>query len=581
MENCEATIKTPPTALYDFPKLIRGGENKYVDKTELLYRLAKPKTDAQYFISRPRRFGKSLMLSTLKAMFEGRRELFKGLALDSLPWEAWETPTPVYSFTMSSANGGTYEKFQAALSVLVADLCEEIDIPYISSVDASVNFDAFLKAAAAKSPTKQIVVLVDEYDEPVAKFLDDLETLKKVRSDLHDFYEKLKVNSGTIRFLMITGVTKLTKLSIFSGLNHLIDLSMSPECATLLGYTPNELDGPLRENVEAFAAKNGMDFAAARKTLLSWYDGYRFSPESEAKVCNPVSLGKALKNAELANYWEATGQATLVVNRIKAAKAIPADLNGMVADPMELDVCDAETLPLAALLYQGGYLTIKRVRPSGHLELGMPNEEVSSSLAKGYVSTLLRNDMSDWNEKLADAQDGLIEKGVETLLKKNLKAAFAAVPHEWKIEDEKEAKRYFLLFMKLIGADISGERQSARGRADAILQDKSGVYVFEFKYGRTAHEALEQARTKDYASPWIDGDAPVFYVGVNYDPEKRGIDDPLVEGVSKENGGLLELEMGTEPAPAAFPVRPPNTMPRSFRGSTASETTRTSAERAK
>ena len=276
MENCEATIKTPPTALYDFPKLIRGGENKYVDKTELLYRLAKPKTDAQYFISRPRRFGKSLMLSTLKAMFEGRRELFKGLALDSLPWEAWETPTPVYSFTMSSANGGTYEKFQAALSVLVADLCEEIDIPYISSVDASVNFDAFLKAAAAKSPTKQIVVLVDEYDEPVAKFLDDLETLKKVRSDLHDFYEKLKVNSGTIRFLMITGVTKLTKLSIFSGLNHLIDLSMSPECATLLGYTPNELDGPLRENVEAFAAKNGMDFAAARKTLLSWYDGYRF-----------------------------------------------------------------------------------------------------------------------------------------------------------------------------------------------------------------------------------------------------------------------------------------------------------------
>ena len=201
----------------------------------------------------------------------------------------------------------------------------------------------------------------------------------------------------------------------------------------------------------------------------------------------------------------------------------------MVADPLDLDVCDAETMPLLALLYQGGYLTIKRVRPSGRLELGIPNEEVSTSLAKGYVSTLLRNSMSDWNEELADAQDDLIAKGVETLLKKNLKAAFAAVPHEWKIEDEKEAKRYFLLFMKLIGSDISGERQSARGRADAVLADKTGIYVFEFKYGKTPKEALEQAKTKEYGNPWLDTSLPVFYVGVNYDPEKRGIDDPLVE----------------------------------------------------
>ena len=145
------------------------------------------------------------------------------------------------------------------------------------------------------------------------------------------------------------------------------------------------------------------------------------------------------------------------------------------------------------------------------------------------MSTLLRNSLSDWNEELADAQDDLIEKGVESLLRKNLRAVFASVPYEWKIEDEREAKRYFLLFMKLVGADISGERQSARGRADAILKDKSGVYVFEFKYGKTAREAVEQARTKDYAGPWLDSDPPVFLVGVNYDPAKRGIDDPLVE----------------------------------------------------
>ena len=529
MKTGEKKIKMPTTGLSDFPELICGGEGKYVDKTELLYRLATPTADAQLFISCPRRFGKSLMLSTLKAMFEGRRELFNGLALDSLPWEGWERPTPVYSFTMSSANGGTYEEFRMALRGLVADLCRQCQSKYDRENTIASNFDGFLKAAAAKSPTGKIVVLIDEYDEPVSKFLDDLDTLKKVRSDLHDFYEKLKVNSGSIRFLMMTGVTKLTKLSVFSGLNHLTDLTMSPDYATLLGYTPAELDGALRENVAVFAAKNGMDFAEAKKTLLSWYDGYRFSPKSKVKVCNPVSLGKALRNAEIANYWEATGRSTMIVNRIRAADEIPADLEGIAVDPMELDVCDAETMPLAALLYQGGYLTIRDVDEDGYLTLGIPNNEISKSLHDGFMQCVLGRSMENWKERQILMRRELRTKGVDTLLRKNLKAAFAAVPHEWKIEDEKEAKRYFLLFMKLIGADISGERQSARGRADAVLADKSGIYVFEFKYGKTADEALAQARGKEYGNPWLDADLPVFYVGVNYDPERRGIDDPLVE----------------------------------------------------
>ena len=525
----EKNIKFPTTGTYDFPSLILGGEGKYVDKTGLLYQLASPKADAQLFISRPRRFGKSLMLSTLQAMFEGRRELFQGLAIDSLPWEGWETPYPVYNFTMSKAVGETYELFLGQLAKLVRELCAQANVPYAGDGAVSGQFDDFLRTAIKNSPTGQIVVLIDEYDEPVAKFLDDLESLKKVRSVLHDFYEKLKINSGGIRFLLMTGVTKLTKLSIFSGLNHLTDVSMSPEYATLLGYTPDELDGPLRENVEVFASKNKMDFAAAKKALLSWYDGYRFSPEAEDKVCNPVSLGKALKTGILANYWEATGQATMIVNRIKAAGEIPADLNGLAATRTQLDVCAAETMPLPALLYQGGYLTLSEVIDANTFRLGIPTSEIANSLSEGYVSSLLDTGLSDWTEQLVEARAGLRAKGVESLLRKNLKAAFAAVPHEWKIENEREAKRYFLLFMKLIGADISGERQSARGRADAVLADKGGVYVFEFKYGKTPREALDQARGKDYAGPWLDGDPPVVYVGVNYDPAQRGIDDPLVE----------------------------------------------------
>jgi len=527
MENARA-IKFPTTGIFDFERLVTSEKGKYIDKTALLYEMCRD-ADQQLFISRPRRFGKSLMLSTLKAMFEGKRELFKGLAIDSLPWEGWTQPTPVYSFTMSAAVGETYDLFMEQLAKLVKGLCEQAEVPYAEDGAVSGRFDDFLKAAIAKSPTKQIVVLIDEYDEPVAKFLDDLPTLNKVRSVLHDFYEKLKINSGAIRFLMLTGVTKLTKLSIFSGLNHLTDLTMNPRFATLLGYTPAELDGALRENIEVFAEKNGMNFEKARKSLLEWYDGYRFSPDSDDKVCNPVSLGKALTSGKFANYWEATGRSTMIVNRIRAAGEIPADLDGMAVDPMELDVCDAETMPLAALLYQGGYLTIRDADEDGYLTLGIPNYEISKSLHDGFMRSVLGTSMENWNERQILARREIRAKGVETLLKKNLKAAFAAVPHEWKIEGEKEAKRYFLLFMKLIGADISGERQSARGRADAVLQDKTGTYVFEFKYDKTPREALDQARTKEYGNPWMDSTLPVFYVGVNYDSTKRGIDDPLVE----------------------------------------------------
>ena len=197
----------------------------------------------------------------------------------------------------------------------------------------------------------------------------------------------------------------------------------------------------------------------------------------------------------------ATGQATMIVNRIKAAGEIPSDLNGLAATRTQLDVCAAETMPLPALLYQGGYLTLSEVIDDNTFRLGIPNNAIANSLSEGYVSSLLDAGLSDWTEQLVEARAGLRAKGVESLLRKNLKAAFAAVPHEWKIENEKEAKRYFLLFMKLIGADISGERQSARGRADAILKDTSGVYVFEFKYDKTPREALDQARGKDYAGP--------------------------------------------------------------------------------
>ena len=536
MKNEERRIKVPTTGVFDFPSLILEGEGKHVDKTELLYRLAAPKTDSQYFISRPRRFGKSLMLSTLKAMFEGRRELFKGLAIDKLPWEGWKLPTPVYSFTMSKAVGGTYEKFQSALSQLVSDLCAQVGIAYNESVDASINFDDFLVAAAKKSPTQKIVVLIDEYDEPIAKFLEDLPTLKKVRSTLHDFYEKLKVNSGSIRFLMMTGVTKLTKLSVFSGLNHLTDISMFQQYATLLGYTPDELDGALRENVEDLGARNGIDFAAAKKAILSWYDGYRFSPDSEARVCNPVSLGSAFKIGKLMGYWEMTGRASLIINRIEKAGKMPADLENVPADAFALDVCDAETLPMESLLYQGGYLTIKDVKrgdpttdETDKYVLAPPNLEVREALKRGYLSQVMGLKEGAFDTVVDRAKQLIAAGDIAEVVETMLFSLYAQIPPDWRIKDEAEAKRYFQLFFAMLGANPAPEFPSARGYADAVVERPSAVYVFEFKYDESSEAAIKQIRERGYADKWIGGPRPVTLVGINFNPKKRNIDIPIIE----------------------------------------------------
>ena len=531
----ERIIRVPTTGVFDFESLITNEKAKYVDKTDLLYQLCDD-ADQQLFISRPRRFGKSLMLSTLKAMFEGRRDLFRGLAIDKLPWEGWEHPTPVYSFTMASATGATYELFLEQLAKLVRGLCAEAGVPYSGQEYAPGQFEDFLKAAAAKSPTKKIVVLIDEYDEPVAKFLDDIASLNKVRSVLHDFYEKLKNNSGSIRFLLMTGVTKLTKLSVFSGMNHLKDRSMDRRFATLLGYTPDELDGALRENVEALGSRNGMDFAEAKAEILSWYDGYRFSPDSDERVCNPVSLGNALEAGKLKGYWETTGRATLIINRIERAGKLPEDLENVPADAFTLDVCDAETLPMESLLYQSGYLTIKdvicgdpRKEETDRYILAPPNHEVREALKRGYLSQVMGLKVNSFNTLVDRAKRQIASGDWKGYLYESLYGLYASVPPDWHIRDEAEAKRYFQLFSSMTGANPQPEVASMLGYADAVIETQANVFVFEFKYRRSAKAAIRQIRDRGYADKWIGGERPVTLIGINFNPKKRNIDIPAVE----------------------------------------------------
>lgn len=537
-------IRQLTTSNFDFPALVRSKTKKYVDKTDLLYELALDEEDAQYFISRPRRFGKSLMLSTLQAMFEGRKDLFKGLAIYDKPWEGWTTPTPVYSFTMSDANGDSYAEVKEQLGEIVDGLFEQAGLPIPRKGTIPGKFAKFLKAAAELSPTKKIVVLVDEYDEPVAGFLDNIEELKRVRKILHDFYEKLKINSGVIRFLMMTGVTKPTKLSVFSGPTHLADLSASSRFATLLGYTHSEIDGVLRENVEDLGRKLGLGFEPTRDKILEWFDGYRFSPQCEERVVNPVSLGKLFSpgGGEFKSYWETTGGSSLVFNRIKAVGKMPDDLENVRVRPIQLDVCDAETLPIEALLYQSGYLTIKEVFHSDKPEnrgvaatdvyrLAPPNEEIRQSLRDGYISRILGFRDDSW-EPLMDRAKKLTASGdIREVVETMLFSLYAQVPPDWRIADEAEAKRYFQLFFAMLGADPAPEFPSARGCADAVVQRPDAVYVFEFKYDESPEAAMRQIRERGHADKWKGGKRPVTLVGINFSSRKRNIDIPVIEAL--------------------------------------------------
>lgn len=534
-------MKPIVTDTYDFPTLIEK-RYVYVDKTALLRRMISGVDGRFFFMSRPRRFGKSLMISTLEQIFTGNRKLFKGLAIAKSGYD-WNT-YPVIRLDMSQIRAPDLAGCRRVLCALLADL----GIPYSIDLSGEDNPGRSLGRLieAMKRRDGKVVVLVDEYDAPIGGLLDNPEMLGDMRSLLHDFYLTLKVHAEDIHFLMMTGVSKFTKLSVFSGMNNLTDISMSPIYASLLGYTRTEVEQVFKSHVKAFAAKLKKTPKAVVGDILSWYDSYRFSPESNVRVCNPVSVGRALQERRFYGFWDATGSATLIVERLRKLGKLPDEIEGIRVFPKKLDVCDVKTLPFAALMYQGGYLTIKDVDPSGELILGIPNREVRLSIYDGLVDLLLADSADAFTSTAVSLKRVLDESDSAETIGRVLKSVFAMVPHEWKFKSEAETKRYFLLFMKMSGAAINAEVESANGRADAVLETRKSVFVFEFKYGKSAKSALKQCHSRDYAAPYATDRRRVVYVGINYDALKRNVDtltDTLNDTLSDTLNDTLNSRM--------------------------------------
>ena len=534
-------MKTIDTSIYDFPTIIERGY-VYVDKTAQLYELIRPDASSIYYLPRPRRFGKSLMISTLKALFLGRRELFKGLAIEKTEWD-WEKEVyPVVHLDMSKASASTVDEFKRLLSKMLSFICKDLDVPFDASASASENFLTLLetlpkvaKRMNAES-TGKYVLLIDEYDAPIAGLLDSDEgraELPRMRKALHDFYVQAKAHCGDMRFLMVTGVSKFAKTSIFSAFNNPKDLTLDARAADLLGYTHEELETYFHEHIQAFADTNGLTYEGAFAELLSRYDNYQFSPERLVRVVNPVSLGNALSNGVIRNYWEQTAGSTLILDALKAKNAAPIDFNAEF-DVGALDAPDALTAPTVALLYQGGYLTIDRRIDSETVALRIPNEEVRGSLYRGYMSSVFGKDFELDRFSLAARKTSaeLFADETGARFAALLKTAFAKIPHEWLDKDEKEIKRYFLAFMVFARADVASEEQHSLGRPDSVVKTEKAVYIVEFKYGKSAEAALAQCREKRYADAYVADGRRVVYVGVNYDPAVRTIDAVRTEPAS-------------------------------------------------
>ena len=523
------TLQPILTDSSDFPEMRRKG-CVYVDKTAYFHQLMMG-PDSRFFIARPRRFGKSLMISTLKAIFEGRRELFDGLAISKTDW-TWEK-YPVLYFNFGFAASTSATEFMMNFPSAVRTSLENAGAEYDKDDSPSANFGRAIDKLVSTSDGKGVVILIDEYDDPVAQLLDKPDEAEAVRGMLASFYRQMKDRTGSIRFLMITGVSKFTKMSVFSALSNLSDLSLRKEYATMLGYTEDELDTYFDGHMRAHAAQMQMNYGAYREELKRWFNGYRFGKSLTETVYNPVSIGVnlALQEPYFQPCWSQTGKAVMLMKYFKKEDFLAVDMDGITdMDEEDFDVTDIRALKPVPMLYQTGYLTIDYFNPqAGTFTLRVPDMEVRRDLATLMSSVVAGQDTS-WvtslGKKLLRAKWDEFFNG--------LKSVYAALPygsteqnvHEYSFE------RNLVVLLWSQGVRCTMEDRQANGQADIVAVHPCGVYIFELKVDESAEAALDQVKKKGYDAPYHGRGLPIWLIGLNFDRQTRHLLDAKAVQVS-------------------------------------------------
>ena len=511
---------------YDF-RVMREKGYRYVDKTALLYPLVTRDGDGFFFISRPRRFGKSLMLSTLKCIFQGRRDLFKGLAIDRMDYD-W-VDYPIMQFSFAGIKSETIEAFKQDFKTCLEDAFTAAKAPWNPDISPGANFRRAIRALA-ENTGKPVVILIDEYDAPVGHALADIPLATAIRAELSNFYIQIKENVGDIRFMMMTGVTRFTQLSVFSALNNLTDLTMDDQCATLLGYTDEELEANFSKTLHRHAEVMGLSYEDYREKLRWWFNGYRFARWNTTKVYNPYAIGQTLRacSPEFTGTWSRSGQTSTVINYFTNNQLVERDYEN-VEDVSEedLDVCGLEDIRPIAMLYQGGYLTIKDYRRS-RFTLGIPDEEVRRAFNTQLVRKFAQKKDNDYRNLLCDS---LAEGDVATFLGRlsDLYAHLAYGPQEDSVHEFSYQRILHVLLTSDGSFRVTAEDRQSHGRADLVAETPERVFVFELKVDGTPQEALDQIKEKGYVEPYRHSGKEVHLIGLSFDGETRRLTGTATE----------------------------------------------------
>ncbi len=514
-------MKKLPIGMYTFSDLIQHGY-VYVDKTPYIHSLIS--TGKYYFLSRPRRFGKSLLVSTLKEIFLGHQELFQGLYIyDKIEW----TPHPVIYLDYSHIDHTTPESLEQGLLKFLNTLNAEHELE-VEPLGFRWYFSQIIEKLAQKYG-QRVVVLVDEYDKPIIDHLDDVSLAREHRKMLKNFYGTLKGSDAHLEFVLLTGVSKFTQVSIFSDLNNLNDITLAPQYATLLGYTQQELEHFFEEYLTAHCQKKGCSREALLADIKEWYNGYSWNGED--RLYNPVSILNFFSQNRFRNYWFSTGTPTFLINLIRHEQIEVTTFEQIRVADIRFDSYDFDRMDAVVLLFQSGYLTIRELyEDSFGVEylLDYPNREVKDAfltyLFEGFTSSQLGEVQVAARQlyRCLQQQDMAGFIGI-------LQALFAKIPYTLHIKEEAYYHSLFYMVAALLGVEIDLEVLTDKGRIDGVLELKDRIYVIEFKYGKAGSDmgkltekAIAQIRDKKYAQRYSQDQRQCLLLGIGFVDKEFG-----------------------------------------------------------
>ena len=511
-----APFRKYPIGIYTFEEIV-GSNYLYVDKTAHVYNVTH---NFKYvFLSRPRRFGKSLLVDTLQCYFEARKGLFEGLNLAQMETE-W-VKHPVLRFDMSRLKNKDIESLKQTLNGMLCDYETIYGTPsYDTSFGARLEF--LIKSAYAQTGQK-VVLLIDEYDSPMLEVFHDKEKLSEVRDILRNFYSPIKICDAQLRFGFITGITKFSQMGIFSGINNLMDVSMLDDYFDICGITKEELQTQCKSDIESMAQKTECSFDEMFGKLTENYDGYHFS-ENSKDIFNPYSLIKAFATNKLGQYWFDSGTPTFLFNIVDQFKTDLTKLEGTKVLVQDFSISPEGATSALPILYQSGYLTIKGYDPEyEEYTLGFPNREVRLGFLYAFMPSVT-NTSSQQNSSMLLGVTRALKAGDVDSAMISIKAFIASMPYHYDNTKEADFQTIMYIIFSLLGMYVKVEVSSALGRADAIVETKDYVYIIEYKVNQSADIALQQIEDKGYATPYLSDPRKLIKIGMNFSSECRGLE---------------------------------------------------------